>query len=123
MMSSNKHQKNPIYTLFPRMKLSMSLSFFFLLFYPYHLRHREQTMLFLLNIDWIRATYLSLEHGGLVRLVGDFVQQFFYYIGAGPVILSILVTLLGVVWYRIVMRIRTLFRLRGGGHARSAACG
>ncbi len=92
------------------------LLLFFLLFYPYHLRHREQTMLFLLNIDWIRATYLSLEHGGLVRLVGDFVQQFFYYIGAGPVILSILVTLLGVVWYRIVMRIRTLFRLRGGGH-------
>ena len=90
------------------------LLLFFLLFYPYHLRHREQTMLFLMNLDWIRGNYLSLEHGGLVRLVGDFVQQFFYYIGAGPVIISILVTLLGVVWYKIMMRIRTMFRSQRG---------
>ncbi len=81
------------------------LLMFFLLLYPYHLRHREQTMLFLINIDWIRENYLSLEHGGLVRLVGDFVQQFFYYIGAGPTIVAVLLTLLGVVWYKIVLRI------------------
>lgn len=78
------------------------LLLFFLLFYPYHLRHREQTMLFLSNLDWIRETYLNLEHGGAVRLVGDFLQQFFYYIGAGPVIVATLLTSIGVVWYKIV---------------------
>ncbi len=91
---------------------------FFLLLHPYHLRHREQTMLFLMNAGWIRATYLSLEHGGLVRLAGDFLQQFFYYIGAGPAIVSVLLTMLGVVWYRIT---NDAMRLLGRRPRRSLA--
>lgn len=86
-----------------------ALLLFFLFLYPYHLRHREQTMLFLSNTDWIRENYLSLNEGGFVRMVGDFLQQFFYYIGAGPVIVTILVTLLGILWYKIVERIGDIF--------------
>lgn len=89
-----------------------ALLLFFLVLYPYHLRHREQTMLFILNTDWIRVSYLRLNEGGLVRLIGDFLQQFFYYIGAGPVIVSVLVTLFGIVWYQITRRLGRIFARR-----------
>lgn len=75
---------------------------FFGLCYPYHLRHREQTILFLANADWIRDTYYAPHStGATVRMLGDGLQQYFYYIGAGPTILALLLGLLGVVWYQI----------------------
>ena len=111
-MQQNKRHNSRIGWIVTLVGAAMLLMFFLLL-YPYHLRHREQTMLVLMNLDWIRATYLSLEHGGLVRLVGDFVQQFFYYIGVGPVIVSALLTLIGVVWYKIVIRVAGLFCHKG----------
>lgn len=80
---------------------AIALLLFFLFLYPYHLRHREQTMLFLNNWDWICETYLTEGKGGLIMLAGDWLQQWFYYIGAGPVIISLLLTTLGVIWFRI----------------------
>lgn len=74
---------------------------FFQFYYPYHLQHREQTMLFLCNADYI-AQHYPLTQGWLSRLAGDFLQQFFYYLVAGPVIVAVLLTLVGVVAYRIV---------------------
>jgi len=85
--------------------LLLSLLLFFLLLYPYHLRHREQTMLFMQNTDWIRTTYLTLTKGGIVRLCGDWLQQWFYYLGAGPVIVSLLLLGVGIVWQRIVQQL------------------
>ncbi len=108
-MQQKKYHNTRIEWIVTLLGAAAILLFFFFL-YPYHLRHREQTMLFLTNTDWIRENYLRLNEGGWVRLVGDFLQQFFYYIGAGPVIVSILVTLLGIVWYNIVTRIGTICR-------------
>jgi len=75
---------------------------FFLLILPYHLRHREQTMLFLNNWDWICEQYLTQRHGGPVRLAGDWLQQWFYYIGAGPAIVTALLLILGYEVFRLL---------------------
>lgn len=77
---------------------------FFQCFYPYHLQHREQTMLFLCNVDYILEHY-PFTSGWFSRLLGDFLQQFFYYLVAGPVIVAILLTLIAFVTYRIVRNI------------------
>lgn len=77
---------------------------FFQCFYPYHLMHREQTMLFLCNADYIAQHYATNQAGFLSRLVGDFMQQFFYYLMAGPAILSVVLTLIGVLSYQIVRK-------------------
>lgn len=65
--------------------------------------HREQTMLFLNNIDYI-AQHYPLQQGFLARLMGDFLQQFFYYLVAGPAIVAVLLTLIGVLAYQIVRK-------------------
>jgi len=75
---------------------------FFQCFYPYHLQHREQTMLFLCNADYIAQQYPIGQRGFLARLIGDFLQQFFYYLGAGPAIVSLLLTLIGVAAYKSI---------------------
>ncbi len=75
---------------------------FFQCFYPYHLQHREQTMLFLNSADYISQQYPVTQSGFLSRLIGDFLQQFFYYLVAGPAIVAILLTLIGVLAFQIV---------------------
>lgn len=77
---------------------------FFQCFYPYHLMHREQTMLFLNNADYIAQHYAPDQAGFLSRLVGDFMQQFFYYLMAGPAIVTVVLTLIGVLSYQIVSK-------------------
>lgn len=67
--------------------LAIAIFAFFLLAYPYHLFHKEQVMLFLYNSEFITG-YLERE-GWLACLAGDFLTQFFYYIGGGPAILSL----------------------------------
>ena len=77
---------------------------FFQCFYPYHLQHREQTMLFLCSVDYISEHY-PFTSGWFSCLLGDFLQQFFYYLVAGPVIVALLLTIIGFVTYRIVRNI------------------
>lgn len=100
--SANKTQK---FGYWPEVAVALAVAAglfaFFLLLYPYHLRHREQTMLFLSNWDWISEQYLTLKKGGLVNLCGDWLQQWFYYLGVGPVIVTMLLVLTGVVWHQI----------------------
>ncbi len=81
---------------------AVSCLVFFQCFYPYHLQHREQTMLFLCNADYIAQQYPIGQRGFLSRLIGDFLQQFFYYLGAGPAIVTVLLTLIGVAAYQSV---------------------
>lgn len=77
---------------------------FFQCFYPYHLQHREQTMLFLNSFDYITQQYPLLQRGFLAQLIGDFLQQFFYYLVAGPAIVATLLTLIGVLAFQIVRK-------------------
>lgn len=78
---------------------------FFQCFYPYHLQHREQTMLFLCNADYIAQQYPCTQPGFLSNLVGDFLQQFFYYLVAGPAIVATLLTLIGVLAFQIIRKL------------------
>lgn len=79
---------------------ALALFLFFFRGVPYHLFHREQTTLFLYSVEALRQ-YLS-QPGALARLVGDFLTQFFYYEGLGPLIMALLLTLWGTVAYRLL---------------------
>ena len=75
---------------------------FFQFAYPYHLIRREQMNLFVFDSDYIAQTYQ--ETGWLARFVTDFLEQFFHLPVAGPLIVALLVTGIGVVVYRILRR-------------------
>lgn len=72
---------------------------FFGLALPYHLMRREQLDLFVYDGDYICQTYRGT--GWLARLCGDFLEQFFHLPFAGPVLVALLLTGIGVVAYRI----------------------
>lgn len=80
----------------------MVLYAFFQFAYPYHLMRREQLVLFLFDRDYIRQTYVGT--GWLVRLISDFFEQFFLLPVAGPVIVALLLTAIGIVTYRICLK-------------------
>lgn len=72
---------------------------FFQFAYPYHLIRREQMDLFVWDWVYIRQTYRGA--GWLARMVSDFLEQFFHLPVAGPLIVALLLTGIGVVVYRI----------------------
>lgn len=59
----------------------------------YHFYNQEQNQLFLLNCNYISA-YLN-KPAWLACLTGDFLTQFYYYMFAGPVILTLALLTLG----------------------------
>lgn len=71
--------------------------FFFQQEYPYHLFHREQVSLFLYSQEFILD--LLMQPGGVSILGGEFLTQFFYFIGGGATVLTLLLGLLGIVSY------------------------
>ena len=111
LRSANQHRMQQKSTLSTRIGWTMTLLgavtcfVFFQYFYPYHLQHREQTMLFLCNADYIAQQYSYTQSGFLSRLIGDFLQQFFYYLVAGPAIIAVLLILIGVLTYQIISKI------------------
>ena len=66
---------------------------FFQFAYPYHLMRREQMNLFLFDWDYLLRTYQGT--GWLVRLTGDFLEQFFHLPVIGPLTVSLLLTAIG----------------------------
>ena len=75
---------------------------FFQFAYPYHLMRREQMNLFLYDWDYIRQTYHGT--GWLARFLSDFLEQFFHLPVAGPLIVALLLTFIGVLVYQITKR-------------------
>jgi len=75
---------------------------FFQFAYPYHLIRREQMALFLFDWDYIGQTYHGT--GWMSRFVSDFLEQFFLLPAAGPFTISLLLTLIALVVYRICNR-------------------
>ena len=80
----------------------LSAFLFFQFAYPYHLIKREQANLFVYDGDYIAGTYRGM--GWLVRFVADFLEQFFHLPVAGPLVVALLVTGIGIVVYRILRR-------------------
>lgn len=66
---------------------------------PYHLFYREQTQLFMYTSYSLEA-YFKYP-GILACLAGDFLTQFFYYEGGGPVIVTLVLLVWGIVVYRL----------------------
>ena len=72
---------------------------FFLIAYPYHLMRREQLNLFVFDWDYITQTFRGA--GWLARFAGSFLEQFFRLPVAGPLVVALLLTGIGIVIYRI----------------------
>ena len=70
---------------------------FFQFSYPYHFFFQEQNQIFLCSWDYI-STYFE-KSGGLARLAGDFLTQFYYYLYLGAIILISCLLLIGALWY------------------------
>jgi len=71
---------------------------FFQFCYPYHFFYQEQNQIFLWSRDYI-STYFD-KPGGVARLVGDFLTQFYYYLYAGATILTLSIVLMGILLYK-----------------------
>lgn len=83
------------------------VALFFTLFYPYHLFHREQYSLFLMNSEFVHQI---VENGSfasdawLSTLLGGFLTQFYYYIYAGPIVIGLVVLGIGLLCFRLLSR-------------------
>lgn len=75
---------------------------FFQFCYPYHFFFQEQNQLFLLSQDYV-STYFD-RSGGMARLVGDFLTQFYYYLYAGAAIQTLCQLCIGVLLYTTLRR-------------------
>lgn len=78
--------------------------------YAYHLFFKEQLQLFLYTPDYL----LSYFHkpGALARLTGDFLTQFFYLRGGGPLVLAVVFAL---EWILIQHTLKRIFSLKTAG--------
>ncbi|MBQ7422083.1 MAG: hypothetical protein IJV27_08075 [Prevotella sp.] len=71
----------------------MACFVFFQFFYKYHFFYQEQNQLFLISWEYV-ATYFR-KPAWTACLVGDFLTQFYYYLYAGPAILTLSLLVLG----------------------------
>ena len=78
---------------------------FFQFWYPYHFFYQEQNQIFLWSWDYL-STYFD-KPGGVARLIGDFLTQFYYYLYAGATILTLCIALAGILFYKALRRIHT----------------
>lgn len=76
---------------------------FFQFFYPYHLFHREQMQLFLLDSGYL-FSYFE-KPAWFACLAGDFLTQFFYYIGGGAITVTAVLLLLIITGYWAIRKI------------------
>ena len=75
---------------------------FFHLAYHYHFFFQEQNQIFLLSGEYM-ASYLP-QTGWASRLIGDFLTQFYYYLLAGPAILTVTLLIMGDVTRRLLQQ-------------------
>jgi len=85
--------------------VAIAAMLFFLFCYPYHFFHREQFSLFLTSEEFVRQMFSQGVYCGrawLPTIVGGYLSQFYYYVGGGPVIVSIVLWLMGLaVWHAL----------------------
>ena len=75
---------------------------FFRWAYPYHLIHREQMLLFTYTAEQLMDYFT--QPAPLSCLVGDFLTQYFYHVGIGAAIVSVVLVLLGIWMFLILHR-------------------
>ena len=77
---------------------------FFQFWYPYHFFYHEQNQIFLLEWEYVSGYFQKT--GGLASLIGDFLTQFYYYLYAGAVILTVCIALAGLLMYRLLVNLK-----------------
>lgn len=77
--------------------IGLGLFAFFYWGYPYHLYHKEQMSLFLWDLGFMQQ--YQTKGAWVAYFLGDLLTQGYYYIGGGPLILSLVLTGLTVVTY------------------------
>lgn len=94
--------KNRLFLLAP-VAIAVVSFLFYQFFYPYHLFFKEQIQLFLYTPDYL----LSYFHkpGWVAALGGDFLTQFFYLRGGGPLVISLLLV---VEWWLTKQLLQTI---------------
>lgn len=80
----------------------VACALFFSLYYQHHLFYQEQNQLFLFSTDYL-TTYLE-KPACLACLAGDFLTQFYYYLYAGPIILTLALLTVGDLWRRSLQK-------------------
>ena len=74
---------------------------FFQGWYHYHFFYQEQNQLFPFSWDYL-STYFD-KPAWLACMVGDFLTQFYYYLYAGPAILTLVILMTGMFCYRAIL--------------------
>ena len=77
---------------------------FFQFCYPYHFFYQEQNQIFLWSWEYV-SSYFD-KAGGVARLLGDFLTQFYYYLYAGATILSLCLLAIGILLYLALRNFR-----------------
>ena len=77
---------------------------FFQFWYPYHFFYHEQNQIFLWEWEYVSGYFQ--KSGGLASLVGDFLTQFYYYLYAGATILTVCITLAGLLMYKLMANLK-----------------
>lgn len=70
---------------------------------PWLMTAREQSQLWLCSLDYLG--FRLSEPGGLARYFGEFIVQFYYYIGWGATVTAIFVLVMNWTWWLAVCRI------------------
>ena len=77
---------------------------FFQFWYPYHFFYHEQNQIFLWEWEYVSGYFQ--KSGGLASLVGDCLTQFYYYLYAGATILTVCITLSGLLMYKLMANLK-----------------
>lgn len=85
---------------------AISVFAFFEVLFPYTLRHKEQTIFLLLDKTWIDMHYHEPGLQKWLAVAGDYIQQFFFYACVGAMLMSVLVTLIGIVLYKAIRQMK-----------------
>ena len=73
---------------------------FFQGWYHYHFFYQEQNQLFLWSCDYL-STYFD-KPAWLACIAGDFLTQFYYYLYAGPALLTVILLMTGLFCYKAI---------------------
>lgn len=99
-----KHRKQEVAVLWPAivlMSFAVACFLFFQLVYPYHFFFKGQIQLFLMS--WSYVGTLFAKPAWAACLAGEFLTQFFYYDYAGALILTLSLSLLLMLAYRVFL--------------------
>lgn len=91
------------------LSVSLALFAFFTAFYPFHFFHREQFSLFLTSGEFVRQMLSQGVYDGrawLPSVLGGYLTQFYYFVGGGPAVVSVVLLLVGVAAYLLALRLR-----------------